>query len=123
VVARAAATEDTDPVSDADRRLGVTWRLLSTNNRDLGRATGIFPNGESCLAAIRDLQRHLPSAAAAIARSGRVSWTWRIVIGGVDVAVSSRGYQRRVHCEYACSVFLGLVPDAAVTDAPHVVHS
>jgi hypothetical protein len=122
VVARANAT-DPDALPSVTGRLGVTWRLLSTNNRDLGRAARLFPDVESCLAAVRHLQNHLPSAVAVTARSDRTSWAWRVLVGGIDVAVSSRGYQRRAHCEYACTVFLGLVPDATVTDAPRVAHS
>lgn len=119
VVARAHAT-DADALSSRDGRLGVTWRLLSTNNRDLGRAARMFPDVESCQAALRYLRSRLPSAAPVIARSDRTRWAWRIVLAGEDIAVSSRSYHRRVHCEYACTVFLGLVPDAGVTDAPHV---
>jgi hypothetical protein len=122
VVTRAHAI-DTPALSSVDGRLGVTWRLLSTNNRDLGRAARIFPDIESCLAALRHLRSQLPSAMPVTARSDRTSWVWRIVVAGEDVAVSSRSYHRRVHCEYACTVFLSLVPDATVTDAPRVVSS
>jgi hypothetical protein len=104
----------------ARRALGVTWRLLSTNNRDLGRAARMFPDVESCQAALRYLRSRLPSAVPVIAPSDRTRWAWRIVLAGEDIAVSSRSYYRRVHCGYACTVFLGLVPDVGVTDAPHV---
>ncbi len=122
VVARAQAT-GAEALFSVDGRLGVTWRLLSTNNRDLGRAARNFPDVESCLAALRHLRSQLPSAVAATMRSDRTSWVWRVTVAGEDVAVSSRGYHRRVHCEYACTVFLGLVPDATVTDVPRVVHT
>ncbi len=98
----------------------VTWRLLSSNNRDLGRAATVFPDAVSCLLTVRRLQRLVDQVAALQVRAGRVAWTWRVRLDGVEVALSSRTYQRRVQAESACAVFLGLVPQATVTDAPRL---
>jgi hypothetical protein len=98
----------------------VTWRLLSSNNRDLGRAASVFPDAVSCLLTVRRLQRLVDQAVALQVRAGRVAWTWRVRLDGAEVAVSSRAYQRRVQAESACTVFLGLVPTATVTDAPRL---
>src|SRR5438445_10846718 len=87
----------------------VTWRLLSSNNRDLGRAPRAFPDAVSCLVTVRRLQRLVDGAVALQVRAGRVTWTWRVRLEGVEVAMSSRTYQRRVQAEAACTVFLGLV--------------
>jgi hypothetical protein len=99
----------------------VTWRLLSSNNRDLGRAGAAFPDAVSCLLTVRRLQRLVDRAVALQLRAGRVAWTWRVRLDGVEVAVSSRTYQRRVQAESACAVFLGLVPAATITDAPRLI--
>jgi hypothetical protein len=99
----------------------VTWRLLSGNNRDLGRATSGFPDVMSCLATVRRLQLLIDRAVATPVRAGRVAWTWRARLDGVEVAVSSRTYQRRVQAESACAVFLALAHTATVTDAPRLV--
>jgi hypothetical protein len=99
----------------------VTWRLLSGNNRDLGRAATGFADAGSCLLTVRRLQRLIDRAVAAPVRAGRVAWTWRVRLDGEDVAVSSRTYQRRVQAESACAVFLTLAHIATVTDAPRLV--
>jgi hypothetical protein len=111
-----------DP-ADLPPPVEVTWRLLSSNNRDLGRAATAFPDAVSCLLTVRRLQRHVDQAAALRVRAGRVAWTWRVRLDGVEVAVSSRTYQRRVQAESACAVFLGLVPAATVAGAPRLTRS
>jgi hypothetical protein len=116
VVRRTAARSRPDPPT------AVTWRLLSGNNRDLGRAASAFPDTRSCLTAVRELRRMLPGAVVAVGSpDGRGRWTWRIRLDSVEVAVSSRGYQRRVQAEAACRVFLSLVADAQVTDTLRLV--
>jgi hypothetical protein len=98
----------------------VTWRLLSSNNRDLGRAVTTFADVQSCHLMVRRLQRLIDEATTVQVRAGRVDWSWRVRLDGQDVAVSSRTYQRRIQAESACTVFLGLVPDATVTEAPRL---
>jgi hypothetical protein len=100
---------------------GATWRLLSNNNRDLGRAATIFSDVDSCAAAVDRLRRLSDRATAASMRDGRADWTWRVHVDQVPVAVSSRRYHRRVQAEYACTVFLGLVPAAEVMNAVRFV--
>jgi hypothetical protein len=96
----------------------ITWRLLSGNNRDLGRAATSFPDVASARAAVRELQRALATAAVSVASpDGRARWTWRISLADGDVAVSSRQYQRRVQAEAACASFVSLAADAPVPDA------
>jgi hypothetical protein len=89
---------------------GATWRLLSNNNRDLGRAGKIFPDIDSCVAAVDRLRG-----------DGRADRTWRVQVDQVPVAVSSRRYHRRIQAEYACGVFLGLAPGAEVMNAVRFV--
>ena len=99
----------------------VTWRLLSSNNRDLGRAPDPFPDAVSCLFTVRRLQRLLDTVVARPARASGVAWIWRVRLDGVEIAVSSRAYQRRVQAESACTVFLSLARTATVTDVPRLV--
>jgi hypothetical protein len=93
----------------------VTWRLLSGNNRDLGRAAAPAADAEACLAALDRLRAALASPAVVVSSpDGRSRWTWRISVDEVDAAVSSRVYQRRVQAEAACAVFLSLAAGAPV---------
>jgi hypothetical protein len=100
---------------------GATWRLLSNNNRDLGRAASIFEDIDNCLVAVEHLRRHAGSSTPVSLRAGRADWTWRVQIDQLPVAVSSRRYQRRVQAEYACGVFLGLVTDAVILNTARLV--
>jgi hypothetical protein len=90
----------------------LSWRLLATNNRDLGRAPGGYPDTEACRVAIRELQATVGQAEPVTVRSGPSSWGWRLMIGDRVVAVASRAYQRRIQAEQAASVVLGLIPTA-----------
>jgi len=100
--------------------VGVTWRLLSSNNRDLGRSAQALPDVRSCQATVRRLQELVGDVTVVQVRAGRVDWSWRVRLDGVDVAVSSRTYQRRIQAESACAVFLGLVPEASVAPVPRL---
>lgn len=111
IVGRRSAAGN-EPVAE-----GATWRLLSNNNRDLGRAGAIFPDVDSCVAAVERLRRVGDRAVPLAMRDGRADWTWRVQVDQVPVAVSSRPYHRRIQAEYACTEFLRLVPGAEVRNA------
>ena len=111
VVPRTAARARTDQLAS------VTWRLLSGNNRDLGRAATGFADPAACLAAVQRLREMLHSAVVTVGSpDGRGRWTWRVRLDDAEVAISSRAYQRRVQAEAACRVFLGLAVGARVTE-------
>jgi hypothetical protein len=102
----------------------VTWRLLSGNNRDLGRAAASFPDAAACLAGIQRLRVALATPVVSVSSpDGRSRWTWRIAVDPADGAVSSRVYQRRVQAEAACAVFLNLAVDAPVAGVVRLVGS
>ncbi|AHH94554.1 hypothetical protein [Kutzneria albida] len=87
----------------------VSWRFMSANNRDLGHAAFAFPDVDSCTAAIRLLCDHIASAVSTTVRAGPRHWAWRLRVGGVDRAVSSRYYERRVEAHNSCRSFQELV--------------
>jgi hypothetical protein len=90
----------------------LSWRLLATNNRDLGRAPVGYPDAEACRVAIRELQAMVARAEPITVRSGPSSWGWRLMIGDRVVVVASRLYQRRIQAEQAAGVVLDLIPTA-----------
>jgi len=102
--------------------LKLSWRLLAANNRDVARSAEHFTDLAACLDGVRTLQANVASSVAVATRTGRADWSWRLRIDGVDVAVSSRTYQRRLQCEAACALFMSLVPDAVIDDWPHPPH-
>jgi hypothetical protein len=90
--------------------------MLAANNRDVARSASAFGDVSTCVAAIAHLQRDVLAGAVIATRAGRADWSWRLRIDGVDVAVSSRTYQRRLQCEAACALFVELVPHATLVD-------
>lgn len=96
--------------SRSDHSIG--WRLLTTNNRDLGRASSGFPDRESCRAAASWLKHNVAELRVTLVRSGATSWRWRMLAGDIVVAVASRDYQRRIQAEQAAAVVLQLIPNA-----------
>ena len=100
------------PADDPAGRDTLSWRLLATNNRDLGRAPAGYPDAEACRLAIRELQDGVGRAEPVTIRSGPSSWSWRLMIGDRVVVVASRAYQRRIQAEQAAGVVLDLIPAA-----------
>ncbi|GAA3053345.1 hypothetical protein [Actinokineospora globicatena] len=101
----------------------VTWRFLSANNRSLGQAAQRFVDADACSRAMVELRAKLTEISATTARETPSQlWSWRVRLAGLDLAVSSRKYHRRVQAQYACRSFLGLVADAQLADLPRVVH-
>lgn len=102
-----------DAVIDDGSRFG--WRLLAANNREVARSTITFPDVPASLEAIGLLQARHRDGVLTAARSGRAEWTWRLRVDSIDLAMSSRAYQRRLQCEAAGALFMDLVTDAEVT--------
>lgn len=94
----------------------VTWRLMSANNRSIGRAVRDFPDVDSCMSAVRELRGQLASATCVTMRDGPRHWMWRVRVGAAEQAVSSRRYERRVQAKNSCESFLELVRTAEGID-------
>jgi hypothetical protein len=103
-----------DDVAEPGARFG--WRMLAANNREVARSAATFADVETCIEAVDDLHTYISGAVAVASRTGRADWSWRLRIDGVDVAASSRTYQRRLQCEAACALFVELVPTADLVE-------
>ena len=90
----------------------LCWRMLAANNRDVARSAIPYADVATCMKAVAELQARLDEVVIVAARTGRADWSWRLRLDGDDVAISSRTYQRRLQCEAACALFVGLVRDA-----------
>ncbi|RJQ76285.1 hypothetical protein D5S17_18660 [Pseudonocardiaceae bacterium YIM PH 21723] len=99
----------------------ISWRFLSSNNRSLGQSADVFTDVESCRDAIHRLQSRLIDSDVYTLRDGRAQWSWSIRIDDLEVAVSTRRYQRRAEAEHASSTFMDLVGQTSVSDELRVV--
>lgn len=72
----------------------VLWRLLSGNNRQLGRCAGVFDDIPSAREAAKSLQQGLDACEQIIVRLAvPPRWAWSIMHGGSVAAVSGRSYE------------------------------
>ncbi|WP_152628396.1 hypothetical protein [Streptacidiphilus neutrinimicus] len=82
------------------------WRLLSANNRELGRGATFFPRREDCEAAVLHLRANLDRAVPVVhvVRPDSL-WRWRLEIDGTEAARSGRAYHRLRECRYSLAHF------------------
>jgi hypothetical protein len=101
----------------------ILWRVLSANNRELGRSFTAF----SCLQDAEDdfvgFRSDVSAAEPFIEHAvGGVEWKWTLRLLDTPRARSSRGYERLRECHYSLSQFLDAVPGAdVITGAEHLV--
>lgn len=91
----------------------VRWRLLSRNNRELGRGGIDFGTVEDCALAIKQLRADVHAYDVSWRRIGH-QWTWALVNDGVETVVAGNRYDRRVRCEQSLQQFVVLAPCASV---------
>jgi hypothetical protein len=124
-----------DPVSHAhfqlfalDSRALVRWRLLSGNNRELGRSVASYPDAESGLIAVKVFVETLDELTSQVRRRDAEGWAWLLLADGEPVATCGRPYDRQVRCEQALANFRMLAAaassknDVVVTAARRWVH-
>lgn len=93
-----------------------TWRLLSTNNRELARSAYRFAAPELCRQAVREVQAdaaHLTLHTFSHQITGQFGWCAES--DGSPVAVGRR-YEHEQNARIAATRFLDLVVGAEVTD-------
>jgi len=95
-------------------RGAVRWRLLSGNNRELGRGRETFADAEACRLVIKELQAETEEVVPAIRRVGSHSWSWQLMRGDEVVAEASHAYDRRIRCEQAMVQFAAQLREAVV---------
>lgn len=107
-------SDQPEPLPPADAEW-FAWRLLLSNNRDVGRSAVIFATRGECLAHIHFARELAGMATLTYPRTGR-RWAWVLGYARATLAVSSRVYELERECRYAASLFLGGVAGAAVPD-------
>jgi hypothetical protein len=100
----------------------VRWRLLSGNNRQLGRSAELFDGvAEARLAVVtiraagNALERYV------VRRMAPVRWGWSLMLDGVVVAVSGRAYEGERTVVHALEHFLSAAAGACLDASQDVV--
>lgn len=84
----------------------VRWRLLSGNNRELGRGVAEYLDAATCHIAIKELVAGLDELKPEIRRSHVHRWTWELRQHGEPIASSSHLFDRQIRCTQGLSQFL-----------------
>ncbi|WP_157545822.1 hypothetical protein [Hamadaea tsunoensis] len=106
-VARAGATDSA----------GFLWRLIWSNNRELGRGGYSAPTFGACREAVLTLRAHYTEAVGRlIVDEATGHWTWRLEADRVVLATRGREYLRERECRASLRTFLEAVPIALVSD-------
>ena len=76
----------------------VEWRLISANNRDLGRCAAPLGDLVSCRLAVDRLRETIDAADEIVLQDPSGDWRWLLSWQDQAVAISSRAYPRRPEC-------------------------
>ncbi len=76
----------------------VRWRLLSSNNREIGRGVDFYPDAECCRIAVKNLQAGVEELEGVVRRADAHTWSWQVLAEGRPVATASHGYDRQIRC-------------------------
>lgn len=92
----------------------VRWRVLSANNRDMGRGTKEFADEDACSQGIAEFLASLDGLVVSLARTPENRWSFRLVDQDEIVATSGHAFDRRTRCAHAAAHFIDLVPTAEI---------
>jgi hypothetical protein len=91
----------------------VGWRLLGSNNRELGRSGDSYEDAEAALEAIRRLRGvALTAEAHLLHEQGSGLWVWHLEADDVPLANSGRGFRHERECRYNLEQFRNAAPSA-----------
>jgi len=83
------------------------WRLLSANNRELGRSYSTFPDTSACAQAVAVLRTRMGDAEPAIVAGLRTGWWhWEVRVDGGPIAIAARSFTRQRECEHNLEQFM-----------------
>jgi hypothetical protein len=100
------------------------WRLLSSNNRELGRSAATFLDLDAAVESV-DRVRHALSCSElfTVRVSAPARWRWELHLEDAVVACGSRTYQRLRECQSSADGFRACLTDAAIQAHPsQLVH-
>lgn len=95
---------------------GVGWRLLGSNNRELGRSACAYADAEAALTAVEGIRGLVADGEVHIVHDGGSGrWAWHLREGGVPVACSGRGFRLQRECRRNMEQFRREAPTAPVS--------
>ena len=100
----------------ANESAEIRWRLLSGNNRDLGRGAITYPDAASCLVGIKEVLASLDDLEPSIRRHDHL-WRWALHLNDAIVVTGGHAYDRQVRCKQALDHFRNEAPDARPAEA------
>jgi hypothetical protein len=96
---------------------GVGWRLLGSNNRELGRSAVSYADAEAALRAIARIRELAVEGEAHILHHrGTTLWAWHLEEDGILVANSGRGFRYERECRHNLDQFRAEAPGAPAAD-------
>jgi hypothetical protein len=93
----------------------VRWRLLSSNNREIGRGGESFADAETCRIAVKELQTVIDEFESVVRRANRNSWIWQLLRDEQLIAMSAHGYDRQIRCGRGLAQFLAEMRQAGIS--------
>jgi hypothetical protein len=101
----------------------VRWRLLSGNNREVGRSLRSYADEAAARADLVSLRDEVEQLQRQIRRNSEKLWFWQLLRGDEPVVASSREYDRMIRCEHALRSFLIAMQSASINDSVLVSNS
>ncbi|MFZ0322521.1 MAG: hypothetical protein WAN48_00135 [Actinomycetes bacterium] len=99
--------------------LEVSWRLLGSNNREMGRSCRSYAGVDDCHDAVARIKSQLHDLSSRLViADARGNWRWSLWLLDAEVAASSRVFSRLRECRSNVEQFLEKVPHAAVMSTP-----
>lgn len=96
----------------------VRWRLLSGNNRDLGRGPTPYLDTAACIDGVSAMRAVLPELQPAMKLTPTNQWVWSLLDGaGAPMVVGGHAYDRQIRCEQGLAQFVRLAPQAIVGES------
>jgi uncharacterized protein YegP (UPF0339 family) len=96
----------------AEGASAVRWRLLSGNNRDMGRGVAVYRDSDACREGIREVLKRLDELEPLFVPEPNNSWRWFLRYKGEPVVASGHSYDRKVRCREGHSQFIRHAPSA-----------
>jgi uncharacterized protein YegP (UPF0339 family) len=94
----------------------VKWRLLSGNNRDMGRGVATHRDVAACRQGILDVLLRLDELDPIFIPEGNNSWRWFLRYNGEPIVSSGHAYDRKVRCKEGQVQFLLHAPNAQIRE-------